>query len=100
MRFHLFAVVIRYTNHCLYISDTDKSSTDGDYTEEDRIYDDCSDYSKIKASLGCPSYLVRTLKYQTKLTEPYIHVRYMKFRIKYPVGFIGKKAFQVRISNI
>ena len=53
----------------------------------------------MKLSFGCPKYLVEILKYQSKLSEPYLHVKYMKFRIKYPTGFIGKQALMVRILD-
>ena len=59
------------------------------------------DNHQIKLSFRCPLYLLKILKYQSKLSEPYLRVKYMKFRIKYPSGFIGKQALMVRksISN-
>ena len=64
-------------------------------TESEPMEDIDEQYSKMKLSFGCPKYLVQILKYQSRLSEPYLHVKYMKFRIKYPTGFIGKQALMV-----
>ena len=54
-----------------------------------------------KTRVGCPTHLLEILKYQTQLSEPSLHAKYMKFRItKSPIGLIGKSIFMVGIINI
>ncbi len=46
-------------------------------------------FCKLKSAVACPQHLLDILLKQTDLTEPQIHVRYMKFRHLYPTGFVG-----------
>ena len=62
-------------------------------TEEDEETED--EHTRARIPWRCPKFLIDTLKYQGKLSGPYIESKYMKFRIKYPSGFIGRKALMV-----
>ena len=44
---------------------------------------------KLKSALACPQNMVDILLLQTDLTEPQIHVEYMRFRSQYPTGYVG-----------
>lgn len=44
--------------------------------------------------------MLNVLFKQTKLDEPSIHVRYMKFRERYPTGYVGPNVFRDLCSNI
>ena len=47
-------------------------------------------FSSLKTSISCPTHLLRAIKRQTNLDEHTIHVKYFKFRMRYPAGFVGK----------
>jgi hypothetical protein len=51
--------------------------------------DDSEEFSILKGAIGCPTHLLKVVSAQTDLSEPQIHVRYIKFRIQYPTGFVG-----------
>ena len=59
-----------------------------------------SPLSTLKSTLACPTHLLNVLFKQTNLDEPSIHVRYMKFRERYPTGYIGPNVFRDLCSEI
>ena len=56
--------------------------------------------STLKSTLACPTHLLNVLFKQTNLDEATIHARYMKFRERYPTGYVGPNVFRDLCSDI
>ena len=64
-----------------------------------RLEKEKEEYRNMDPSFRCPLHLLEILRYQTKLSDPSVHVRYMKFRQQSTEeGFIGRRVFMVRTS--
>ena len=59
-----------------------------------------SPVSTPESTLACPTHLLNVLLKQTNLDESSIHARYIKFREKYPTGYIGSQVFRDLCNGI
>ena len=53
------------------------------------------EFARMDRSLQCPSRFLKPLRHQTRMSDPTLHVKHMKYRLKSPSGFIGRKLLMV-----